>query len=45
MEKIEEFLGRRVYLDLWVKVLPDWRRKRTHLRKLGFTVPEEGPEA
>ena len=44
-EKIEEFLGRRVYLDLWVKVLPDWRRKRTHLRKLGFTVPEEGPEA
>jgi len=44
-EKIEEFLGRRVYLDLWVKVLPDWRRKRAHLRKLGFHVPEEGPEA
>jgi GTP-binding protein Era len=43
-EKIEEFLGRRVYLDLWVKVLPDWRRKRVHLRKLGFSVPKEGPE-
>jgi len=44
-EKIEEFLERRVYLDLWVKVLPDWRRKRAHLKKLGFSVPEEGPEA
>jgi len=44
-EKIEEFLGRKVYLDLWVKVLPDWRRKRAHLRRLGFPVPEEGPEA
>ncbi len=44
-EKIEEFLGRRVYLDLWVKVLPNWRRKRAHLKKLGFSVPEEGPEA
>lgn len=44
-EKIEEFLGRRVYLDLWVKVLPDWRRKRAHLRKLGFQVPKEDSEA
>jgi GTP-binding protein Era len=40
-QKVEEFLGRGVYLDLWVKVLPDWRRKRAHLRKLGFPVPEE----
>ena len=40
-EKIEEFLGRRVYLDLWIKVLPDWRKKRGHLKKLGFSVPEE----
>ena len=40
-EKIESFLGRRVYLDLWVKTLPDWRRKRAHLRSLGFSVPEE----
>ena len=42
-EKIENFLGRAVYLDLWVKVLPDWRRKRGHLRKLGFSVPDLGP--
>jgi GTP-binding protein Era len=44
-KKIEEFLGRRVYLDLWVKVLPDWRRRRAHLKKLGFPVPDEGPTA
>ncbi|NNM03963.1 MAG: GTPase Era [Gemmatimonadetes bacterium] len=42
-EKIEEFLGRRVYLDLWIKILPDWRRKRADLRRLGFPVPDEGP--
>jgi GTP-binding protein Era len=42
-EKIEEFLGRSVYLDLWIKTLPDWRRKRAHLKKLGFPVPETGP--
>jgi len=40
-EKVEAFLGRPVYLDLWVKVLPDWRRRRGHLRKLGFSVPDE----
>jgi GTP-binding protein Era len=40
--KIEDFLGRRVYLDLWIKVLPDWRRKRAHLKRLGFAVPAEG---
>ncbi len=39
-KKIEEFLGRRVYLDLWVKVLPDWRKKRAHLKRFGFTVPK-----
>ncbi len=39
-DKIEEFLGRKVYLDLWIKVLPGWRRKRAHLKKLGFPIPE-----
>ena len=38
--KIEHFLGRRVYLDLWIKHLRSWRRNRAHLRKLGFHVPE-----
>jgi GTPase len=40
-EKIEHFLGEEVYLDLWVKVLPGWRRKKDHLRRLGFSVPED----
>jgi len=39
--KIEEFLGRRVYLDLWVKVLANWRRKGAHLKRLGFPTPRE----
>lgn len=39
--KIEEFIGEPVYLDLWVKVLPGWRRKRDQLRRLGFSVPPE----
>lgn len=42
--KIEEFIGEPVYLDLWVKVLPGWRRKREELRRLGFPVPREERE-
>jgi GTP-binding protein Era len=33
---IEEFLGRRVFLDLRVKVLKDWKRDEEALRKLGY---------
>jgi len=40
-EKIERFLGRGVYLDLWVKPLKSWRRDRATLGRLGFQVPEE----
>ncbi len=39
--KIEGFIGRSVYLDLWVKVLAGWRRKRGHLQRLGFRIPHE----
>ena len=39
--KIERFVDRRVYLDLRVKVLAGWRRKRGHLRRLGFAVPRD----
>lgn len=39
-KKLEHFLGRPVYLDLWVKVLPKWRKKADHLKRLGFQVPE-----
>lgn len=39
--KIEHLLGRRVYLDLWVKVWDGWRRKREGLMTFGYTVPGE----
>jgi GTP-binding protein Era len=37
--RIEELTGSRVYLDLWTKVLPRWRKSPTLLRQLGFRVP------
>ena len=40
--KIERFLGCHVYLDLWVKPLPSWRKSPDHLSRLGFRVPAEG---
>jgi GTP-binding protein Era len=40
-EKIEEFIDRPIYLDLWIKVLPNWRRKRQLLGQLGLRVPSE----
>ena len=39
--KIEHFIGRRVYLDLWVKPLESWRKNRSHLGRLGFRLPPE----
>jgi GTP-binding protein Era len=38
--KIEALLGAPIYLDLWVKVLPNWRRDRNALRRLGYQ-PED----
>jgi GTP-binding protein Era len=38
--KIEELVGTDVYLDLWVKVLPNWRRDVKALQRLGYRVPE-----
>jgi GTP-binding protein Era len=38
-EKIEQFVGGRVYLDLWVKALAGWRRKPSALKYLGYPVP------
>jgi GTP-binding protein Era len=37
--KIEHLLGRRVYLDLWVKPLESWRKSRAQLGRLGFRLP------
>lgn len=38
-EKIQDLVDGPVYLDLWVKVLSNWRRRRGDLRRLGFQVP------
>jgi GTP-binding protein Era len=38
--KIEDFIGAPVYLDLWVKVLPKWRKNPMELQRLGFTLPD-----
>ena len=38
-EKIESFVGARVYLDLFVKTLPNWRAKIGTLRYLGYRLP------
>ena len=35
-EKIESFLDTPVYLDLWVKAKPGWRRRKTGLEELGY---------
>ena len=39
--KIERIVGAPVYLDLHVKVLPNWRRNAASLRRLGYRLPEE----
>lgn len=37
--KIEQLVGEPVYLDLWVKVLPNWRRNPQAVRRLGYGDP------
>ena len=39
--RLEELLGAPVYLDSWVKVLPNWRRNPVALTRLGFPEPRE----
>jgi GTP-binding protein Era len=39
--KIEHLLGRRVYLDLWVKPLDSWRKSKAQLGRLGFRLPPD----
>ena len=39
--KVETLVGGSVYLDLWVKVLPNWRRNAHALHRLGYHLPEE----
>jgi GTP-binding protein Era len=34
--KIETFIGTQIYLDLWIKVLPNWRKKPETLSRFGY---------
>ncbi len=40
-EKIEQLTGTPVYLDLWIKVLHNWRRNPASLHRFGFSLPED----
>jgi len=35
-EELEFLLGKKIYLDLWVKALKDWRERETHIRRLAI---------
>lgn len=36
--KVEAFVGAAVYLDLWVKVLPNWRKSDSAVRRFGYRL-------
>jgi GTP-binding protein Era len=38
--KMEAFLDAHIFLELWVKVLPRWRKDPLELKRLGFHVPQ-----
>lgn len=40
-EKVEAFLDTRVYLDLWVKVLPNWRKSDSAVRRFGYRLHDD----
>ena len=42
--RLEDLIGSQVYLDTWVKVLPNWRRKPAALARFGFPEPGPGDE-
>ncbi|HEX7980312.1 MAG TPA: GTPase Era [Gemmatimonadaceae bacterium] len=39
--KVEKFVGTAVYLDLWVKVLPNWRKSDRALRRFGYRLHDD----
>lgn len=42
--KTEKLLEQPVYLDLWVKVLPNWRKNANALARFGYHVQEDRSE-
>jgi len=43
-KKIEAFIGEKVYLELHVKVLPNWRRDSSALSRFGYQTQKEKPQ-
>ncbi len=41
-QQIEELVGTRVYLELWVKVRKKWRQSEKELQRMGYAVPRQG---
>jgi len=41
--KIEALVGGPVYLDLWIKVLANWRKNPRAMQRFGYRLPEERP--
>jgi GTP-binding protein Era len=41
--KVEAFVGASVYLDLWVKVLPNWRKSDIAVRRFGYRLHDDSP--
>ncbi len=39
--EIEQLVGNRVYLELWVKVRKKWRKDEDELRRLGYALPRK----
>jgi GTP-binding protein Era len=35
---LEEFSGKKIYLELYVKVVPKWTKKKSALEELGYEV-------
>ena len=40
-KKIESLIGENVYLDLWAKVLPNWRKNVNALARFGYRLEDE----
>ena len=40
--EIQDLLGTRVYLELWVKVRKKWRKNEKELHRLGYATPRRG---
>jgi len=40
--EIEKLVNQKVFLELWVKVLKNWRKDEDVLKRLGYSVPKKG---